>query len=78
MTQYIQEDIEQNLKDAGIDTDTIKRFLKLEEQHKTTEQLRILMNHRKNLLDIYHEDQKKIDYLDFLIFNIQQQKKTEN
>lgn len=70
--------IEQNLRDAGVDSETIKKFLCLEEQSKTTEQLKILAKYRETLLNIYHEDQKKIDCLDFLIFNIRQRKVAEN
>lgn len=77
MMQQNKKNIEQNLKDAGVDADTIKKFLHLEEQQKTAEQLRLLANYREVLLDIYHKDQKKIDCLDFLIFNIRQRKETE-
>lgn len=73
-----KENIKQNLTDAGFDPDTITKFLCLEEQHKTTEQLRILAEHRQNLLNIYHEDQRKIDCLDYLIFNIHQRNETDN
>lgn len=57
-----------------MDKNTIKQFMCLEEQHKMTEQLRILAKHREKLLNIYHEYQRKLDCLDFLIFNIRQKK----
>lgn len=61
-----------NLADAGCDDETIGVFLQLE--GKVNRQLRILAEHRKNLLQAYHEDQRKIDCLDFLIFNLKQKK----
>lgn len=73
-----KDNIEQNLRDAGVDPEAIKKFLCLEEQSKTAEQLKILAKYRETLLNIYHEDQKKIDCLDFLIFNIRQRKEAEN
>lgn len=78
MKQQDKDNIEQNLRDAGMDLATIKKFLCLEEQSKTAEQLKILAKYRETLLNIYHEDQKKIDCLDFLIFNIQQRKEAKN
>lgn len=76
MNEHNQIKIEQNLRDAGVDKATIKTFMSLEELRKTEEQLSILSKHRKNLLDIYHEDQRKIDCLDFLIFCIRQRNET--
>jgi len=70
--------LSQNLKDAGIDTGAIKKFLSLEEANRTAEQLKLLAKHREILLKTYHEDQKKIDCLDFLIFNLRQRKETES
>lgn len=78
MKQQDNKNIEQNLRDAGVDSATIKKFLCLEKQGKSAEQLRILAKYRETLLNIYHEDQKKIDCLDFLIFNIRQRRTSEN
>ena len=62
----------QNLKDANCDSNLISKFLLLVENGKIPEQLRLLSSHRKNLLNKLHINQKQIDCLDYLIFNIQQ------
>ena len=56
----------QNLKDAGCEQSFIDRFLKLERNS----QLNLLAKHRSKLLDKLHDNQKQIDCLDYLIFNI--------
>ncbi len=50
--QDVKRSIEQNLIDAGVDADVIKKFLCLEEQHNTAEQLKILSEHYETLLTI--------------------------
>jgi hypothetical protein len=61
-----------NLKEAGCDSLMIERFLELQNEGKTKEQLRLLSCQRTSLLDKVHENQKKIDCLDLLIFNMKQ------
>ena len=58
----------QNLKDAGCEQNLIDEFLKLEE----SAQLKLLAKHRSNLLEELHKNQKQIDCLDYLIFNLKQ------
>lgn len=60
----------ENLKDANCNDSLIKEFLQL----KTDGKLRLLSQHRKNLLEALHENQKQIDCLDYLIFNIENTK----
>ncbi len=60
--------IVQNLKDAGCEQSLIDEFLKLEK----FKQLDLLAKHKNNLLDNLHKNQKQIDCLDFLIFQIKQ------
>lgn len=59
-----QNDYRQNLIDAGCDEKTIERFF-----YCTTkdEQLRILNVKRKQLLEDYRNDAKKLDCLDYLV-----------
>lgn len=54
----------QNLIDAGCDEKTIERFFDCVTME---EQLRILGVQRKQLLDNYHNDAKKLDCLDYLV-----------
>ncbi len=67
-----QDKIIQNLKDANCNNNLISKFLELEKSNKVNEQLKLLSIHRKNLLDTLHENQKRIDCLDYLIFTIKQ------
>jgi DNA-binding transcriptional MerR regulator len=59
-----------NLKDAGCDCFMIEKFLQLKDKGKTREQLHLLSCQRTSLLQKVHENQKRIDCLDFLIFNM--------
>lgn len=61
----------QNLKDAGCDRETVERFMVLEETGQTREQIALLSKHREQLLDKVHQEEKRIDCLDYLIYQIQ-------
>ena len=61
----------QNLKDAGCDARTVERFVELEEEGKTREQLDLLANHRRQLLERVHKEEKRIDCLDYLVYQMQ-------
>lgn len=73
-----QEDLIQNLKDAGCSEKVIADFLEDIAQERLPEGLRLLQNHRRTLLDGIHREQKRIDCLDYLVFMLQrpEQKKT--
>lgn len=60
----------QNLVDAGCDQELIDQFLRLQDAGQKDAELSLLAKHRKSLLDCYHAQQKKIDCLDYLIYNI--------
>lgn len=62
-----------NLNDAGCDGCTREKFLQLQEQGKTEEQLRLLRKHRSGLLAAVHDTQKKIDCLDYLAFRLERE-----
>lgn len=64
-----------NLKDAGCDTLVIEKFLELQSEGKTKEQLSLLSCQRAFLLQKLHENQKRIDCLDFLTFNMKKKTK---
>ena len=65
-----EEDVIQNLKDAGCDQEIIKCFLACMEQDDLSGQLRLMEGHRKCLLDKVHEEEKKIDCLDYLVYQM--------
>ena len=63
----------QNLKDADCNPEIISKFFQLEENGKTPEILKLLSSHRKQLVAQLHTNQKQIDCLDYLIYNIEQE-----
>lgn len=69
------EAIIQNLKDAGCDSDTIEKFMADLQKGKEANGLKLLAVHRKNLLDSLHREQKCIDCLDYLVYQIKEAKK---
>ncbi len=66
----------QNLKDAGCDLETTERFLALEQAGQTREQLKLLSAHRKRLLNKVHEEERRIDCLDYLVYQVKKEKRT--
>ena len=62
----------QNLKDADCNRELIERFFMLDKNQRTFEQLKLLDEYRKKLVESLHQDQRKIDCLDYLIFNLKQ------
>lgn len=73
-----KEAIEQNLKDAGCDCDTITCFMNCDESGNKSDQKTLLSRHRKKLLDKVHEGQKCIDCLDYLVYQIEKEDEEKN
>lgn len=69
------EDIIQNLKDAGCEDDAIQCFMEKFQSGKQTQGIQLLQKHRCNLLDNLHKEQSRIDCLDYLLFMIKKQNK---
>lgn len=67
-----KDNIFQNLKDAGCNNDLIDKFFSLLSSHRNKELMLLLDEHRAMLLENLHLEQKRIDCLDFLIFNLKQ------
>ncbi|HJA92176.1 MAG TPA: hypothetical protein H9717_03505 [Candidatus Eisenbergiella merdipullorum] len=70
-----EEAVLQNLKDAGCDQETIDRFMECLKKGTLKEQLQILSRHRNDLLDKVHIEQKRIDCLDYLVYQLQKSQK---
>lgn len=60
----------QNLEDAGCDSKTIEEFLSLNAEGKIKEQLNLLARQRRHLLDRVHKEEKRIDCLDYLTYQL--------
>lgn len=69
------EAIIQNLKDAGCDSETIEQFMADLQKGKEANSLKRLAVHRKNLLDSLHREQKCIDCLDYLVYQMRKANK---
>ena len=66
-----QEAVEQNLKDAVCGRETICRFLECFQQGRVEEQLPLLSQQRGRLLEKLHAQQKQIDCLDYLVYQLE-------
>ena len=64
------EAIIQNLKDAGCDAETIENFMSDLQKGDEKSSLKRLNLHRKKLLDSLHKEQKCIDCLDYLVYQM--------
>ena len=69
------EKILENLSDMGCDDKQICFMKKMYEEGDTDILLRDLRKCRGHLMDELHESQKKVDNMDFLIRQIQKEKK---
>ena len=65
-----REAVIQNLEDAGCASDIIERCIVCMEQGEKNELLKRLEEHRIGLLNKVHEEQKHIDCLDYLVYQI--------
>lgn len=63
----------QNLKDAGCTDEMVEKFMTLQDNNEE-QRIRLLSNHRKHLLEKLHREEKRIDCLDYLIFQMQNKK----
>lgn len=65
--QIASDAIIQNLKDAGCKDDFIERFILALENNQNKEVFLLLRGWRNSLLDKIHNNQHKLDWLDYLI-----------
>jgi len=65
-----REAVIQNLKDAGCAQEIIDCCIACMEQGKKNELLKRLEEHRTGLLHKVHEEEKHIDCLDYLVYQI--------
>lgn len=75
MTNYMENTMAviQNLKDAGCDEDTVNEFMKLEGSREKPGQLKLLERHRSILLEAVHRNEKQIDCLDYLLYQMRKE-----
>ncbi len=63
--------IKQNLIDAGCDKEMVNFCISLAEQKSESELKKLLVQHKRDLLDSIHIRQKQVDCLDFLVYQIE-------
>lgn len=68
-----EQDLILNLKAAGFDGTLTQEFLGCWKAGETTEQLRLLAQKREGLLDRVHQEEKQIDCLDYLVYQIEKE-----
>ena len=64
------QDLIYNLEAAGLEAETIERYLSCWKAGKTREQLQLLSAQRASLLEHVHTVEKQIDCLDYLVYQI--------
>ncbi len=66
--KYTREQIIENLKAAGCDNCCIEEYLELTKEGKEFQCDKLLQKHRRELLDKLHEEQRRIDTLDYFTY----------
>lgn len=64
------DNILQNLKDADCPKELIEEFFRMKEAGLNNQLVQLLYTQKTRLLESLHESQKKVDCLDYLIFQI--------
>ena len=59
-----------NLLDAGCDPALAEQVLALEQAGQYQDQMRLLSAYRQQLLDCLHRDERRIDCLDYLVYQL--------
>ena len=64
----------QNLKDAGCTDEMVEEFMALQDSDDEEQQIQLLSGHRKHLLEKLHKEERQIDCLDYLLYQMQKKK----
>lgn len=65
-----EQDVVTNLVDAGCDNELIEQLMDLLKTGRKEAGPSLLTKHRRYLLDCYHANQKRIDCLDYLLYQM--------
>lgn len=68
-----KEILRENLIDAGCTPEVVQECMTLAQQQESAALLRVLSRHRKSLLDTVHQNEKRIDCLDYLVYQLKKQ-----
>ena len=64
------EELTQALRDAGCNDASAKEFMQLYTEGQTAKAKKLLSQHRKELLDGIHAEERKISCLDYLVYEM--------
>ena len=67
----------QNLADAGCGAEVVRQCMALVQKQNQAELMRVLSHHRQTLLDTVHQNEKRIDCLDYLVYTLKKQNKSQ-
>lgn len=70
------QDLILNLKAAGFEKTMIETYISCWESGRINEQLKLLAEKRANLLEHIHQEEKQIDCLDYLVYQIEKGRAT--
>lgn len=73
-----EEHIIQNLRDAGCDPETIRYFITNFRTGEEASAVKRLAAHRRKLLEAVHDNQKRIDCLDYLLWQMQKERNDDH
>lgn len=65
--------LRQNLLDAGCDQETLQHCMSLARAGELAKAKPVLARHRQALLDAVHQNEKRIDCLDYLLYQLKKQ-----
>ena len=65
-----EEQVHECLADAGCNKELIKQFEACQHSGHQKDQLRLLGDYRRLLLERIHAEQKKLDLLDYLVWTV--------
>ncbi len=70
-----REEVIQNLRDAGCGPDIISRFMEYLDKNDFSAPLRLMEEQRQRLLSKVHDEEKRIECLDYLVYQIRRNNK---
>lgn len=68
------EKIKENLIDIDCDENQINSFIEYLEEDNLNKMFKLLKIHRYNILDKIHVEQRKLDHLDYLVYQLKKEK----
>ncbi len=71
-----REEVFQALEDAGCRSQEIETVMGLYTDGNAAKAQKLLLEHRKKLLDRIHTDERRIECLDYLMYQMDQPRKT--